>query len=506
MKQSSSLAQFITGTLFTGAGKFMVMVLGIFGLAITTRILTPAEVGLYVLLLAIVIFLSEISSIGLNFAIPKFLPGIEDEDEERLTINTILIFRLFTIVVISVVAFLIAKPLFTLFSATVPATTELLIYISVLVALESIGKLLIAILQGHFKFKTIGLTNTISSMVNFGGILLFVLYFQLGLVGLILAKLASRVIAYGYALLSANLDLRLELDVPILKKLLIFGFPLQINYIMSFIFQRMDVFLIATFLGPLQVGLYEIARRIPDSLAEAYEAFVQVFFPFLSKFSETGENDELTQMLNVSLRWLVFTLLTGAMIAFTFGTEIITLLFSDQYTESGMVFGIVMVSFTIVVLDSTQGYTLIAVGKASKIPQINFVRTLISFVGYFLLIPPLGIVGAAMAGPIAMAMVNPAVVWFLRRSNVAVDYRGYLVSFAIFFTLLACYFGFDMNSILERILLTISFVVANIMLSVVTWDEIRYGITEGYALIERTLAKRHEKNKRTPISNTVDGA
>ena len=175
--EKSSFSQFISGTLFTGAGKFMVLVMGILGLSITARVIDPTDVGTFFLLLAIVIFLSEVSALGLNFALPKFLPGIENDDEHRVTINTILYFRLFTIALVGTFAFVIAQPLFSLFGAQ-DIIAEVLIYVPFMVGLESIGKLLQAILQGQFRFKQIGLVNTISSIVNFTSILIFVLFLQ----------------------------------------------------------------------------------------------------------------------------------------------------------------------------------------------------------------------------------------------------------------------------------------------------------------------------------------
>lgn len=486
--QSSTLSEFMSGTLSTGVGKFMVMVMGILGLSITTRILPPSEVGTFVILLAIVIFLTEVSNLGLNLAVTKFLPGMETEDEQRLAINTILYFRILTIVVVSLIALLISEPLFNLFSA--PVSPEVLIYIPILVALESSGKFLTSVLQGRFQFKVIGLVNAISSIINFSGILMFVFWLNLGLVGLIFAKILSRVIAFSYAYYASHISPQIEFDLAVLKKMLVFGFPLQLNYIMSFIFQRMDVLLVGILIGPSQVAFYEIARRIPDSLAEAYEAFVQVFFPFVSKYSETGEKDKLSTMMDISIRWIVFPLLLGALIAFLFGEVIITSIFSDTYLPSVPVFGIVMTGLAVVLLDSTQGYALIAIGQANKIPQINFIRTLLSFVAYFLLIPRFGIIGAAMSGPIAMVLVNPLVVFFLTKNEIKVNFVAYIKCFLLLGGTLFIFFTLQTDSFIVRVALVLIFIAANLMLSVVTIQEVKLYFLELKSMIEQRVRKR----------------
>jgi O-antigen/teichoic acid export membrane protein len=484
---NSVVKQFLKGTLYTGIGKVAVVAFGIIGLMITTRVMPPEEVGTFVLLLAISLFLKEISSMGLHLAVPRFMASTEDAAEQNRITNTFFYFRIFTIVVTSIIAIAVADALFRLFDSEV--ANQWLIYVPILVTLESLGKLVEVILQGKFQFRTIGAVNILSSFINFTGILIFVAWLQLGLLGLFYAKILSRVIAYSWAALLTRFRPGREFDWQLLRKLVTFGFPLQINYVMSFVFQRVDLLLVGYLINPAMVAFYDVGRRIPDSLGDTYEAFVQVFFPFVSRFHDQRDEDSASKTLNTSVRWIVFAILTGALIAFLFGSEIILLIFPESYGPSVPVFGIAMVGLAIVMLDSTQGYSLIAAGKSGKIPQINFIRTIIIFIGYFVLIPAFGIVGAAIAGPLAIAMVNPLVVYFLRRSNIQVDVGAYLRAFAWFSVMLAIWLIFQPENILLRLAMIVLFIGGNVLFSVITPWEINQilGFVQRY--MQRRLAR-----------------
>jgi O-antigen/teichoic acid export membrane protein len=484
---NSVVKQFLEGTFYTGIGKIAVVALGIVGLMITTRSMPPADVGTFVLLLAISLFLKEISSMGLHLAVPRFMASTEEAQEQSRITNTFFYFRLFTIVVTCIIAVAVADALFRLFDSEV--ATEWLIYVPILVALESLGKMIEVILQGKFQFRAIGAVNILTSLINFAGIIAFVAWLQLGLAGLIYAKIMSRVIAYSWAAFLTRFKPQRQFDWQLLKKLVTFGFPLQINYLMSFVFQRVDLLLVGSLISPAMVAFYDVGRRIPDSLGDTYEAFVQVFFPFVSRFHDQRDEDAASKTLNTSVRWIVFTMLTGALLAFLFGSEIILLIFPESYGPSVPVFGVAMVGLAIVMLDSTQGYSLIAAGKSGKIPQINFIRTIFIFIGYFALIPMFGIVGAAIAGPLAIALVNPLVVFFLRRSNIQVDIGAYLRAFLWFGAVLVAWFVFQPENFFIRVAMIGLFIGGNVLLSVITPWEISQILGVAQRFMQRRLAR-----------------
>lgn len=488
-------SQFIKGLVSTGVGKASIIILGMAGLMITTRVLSPQEVGIFVLIQVVVVFLTEASNLGISSAISKFTASIDSHLEVRRLISTAIYFRLLTIVITACIFIGSASALLAFFGGDTNYDGFML-YIPLLIAIESLGKIIFAILQGSFKFRVIGITSILSSVLNFLLVILLVLIVDGGLTGLIFAKIISRFIAFVYACTKGNIRISPVFDWPLLKKMLVFGLPLEINYIQSFLYQRVDTFLIGMLLGTTDVAFYEIARRIPDSGMEGYDAFHQVYFPFISRLYDHREWDKLANVVNTATRWLTFGSLFAALVAFAFGEAIITTLFSETYQPSAPAFGLLMIGLMVIVLDSTLGYSLVAIGETTKPVVINMFRTFFSITAYLLLIPPYGIVGAAIANALAIALMNPLYIYYLRMKGVKVDVMAFVKPILIFggFVLVL---EMVMLPTLHRFVLILVYLVANVVFEVVSKDEL--------ALFWKSSKKFLLKGQRTWLGSANAG-
>ncbi|MGB1287458.1 MAG: lipopolysaccharide biosynthesis protein, partial [Aggregatilineales bacterium] len=158
--------QFLKGLLQTGSGKISVIVLGFLTLMIITRRLPPDLAGTFMLMQVLAVFLMEASSIGLHMSIPKFMTGAETPEAKHQIIATSALFRFVTIVIVAFIAVLVSEPLAAIFGFTIP--DELLIFLPIMVVLESLVKLLTTLMQGSFQFRQIGISHAISSFFHVG--------------------------------------------------------------------------------------------------------------------------------------------------------------------------------------------------------------------------------------------------------------------------------------------------------------------------------------------------
>jgi O-antigen/teichoic acid export membrane protein len=429
--------RFFRGTFVVGMGNLCTMILGLASTVVIARLLPAETFGAFILLLVTGMFLARMSSFGLELAMPKFLSDTVQEQARSRIVNTVILFRLLTIALVSLLALGARSWLALLFGETL--LTNLIGFVPLLFLAISLGQLMRAILQGFLLFRLVALTDALASLLNFVFILSFTLGLDQGLAGLIVAKTLSLLIATLVVYLRIPIIRRLELRFEHLSPMLKFSFPLQINDTLNFVFQRLDVMLIGMLIGVRGVAYYEIARKIPESLNSLYEAFHSVYFPIVARLSEAGRRPELAQVLNHSLRLMSFIGLFSALIAILSGAYLIPLLFSAQYAPSVPVFNLLMVVLVLTLLDSVLGYSLVAVGDTGKPPLINSARALIVFMSYMLLIPALGLNGAPLANLIGLLLANPFYVWFLQRRQVQVDLWGYIkpwfafgVSFAPF--------------------------------------------------------------------------
>ena len=474
----TTFSRFFSGTLSTGIGSVFTIVSGFVGVMLMARWVPAEEIGIFVLVQLIVTFMIGLTDFGLGLTVTQLISQKENDAEKHLILDTSIIFRVVAAVVGSVLALAGRQALFDFFGASL--YTNLLIYVPVLILIESLIQLYQSVLEGLFKFKAIALVSFIVSITNFLALLILVGYFKLGIAGLIFVRLISRTIGLLASFLTAKFPFRFQFSFAKLKQMLRFGLPLYANYILDFTFNQAGTFIIGALLGPAQIAFFEYARKIPDSLEMLYGAFRQVYFPFLSKLFGEGHKEEASDMLNHSVRLIAFFGIFGTLIAYFFGEQIVITFFSAEFLPSALVFYILMINLTLKIIDQTLGYSLVAVGESGKPPLINFVRAIITLGAYALLIPipALGIIGAALSTILGTVVANPLNIYFLRRKQVQAKFSTFLKPFGIFFALYLPYRLLlpDVNWLLKFAAFLIYFLLS-FALSVFTMKDIK-AITE----------------------------
>jgi O-antigen/teichoic acid export membrane protein len=368
---------------------------------------------------------------------------------------------------------------------------ELFVFVIPLYIVLSIQQLLKAILQGFFLFRTIAFTSIIASFSNFILILVLVLHFKGGVAGLVYAKVISMGLASCFAYFSIPIKRKLEWHIGVLRKILVFGLPLQINDILTFIFLRIDTLLIASLLGPASIAYYEIGRKIPESLGGLYEAFRYVYFPLISRLHSLKEHEKLTELMNNSVRLISFASIFGALIALVFGKEIIVLLFSEQYLPSVTIFVLLMVGLNLAVVEYTFGYSLVAIGDSDKPLIVNIVRTCISLAGNLIFIPIFGAVGAAFANIAGNSITSPIDVIFLRRRKIEARIGDYLKPIIIFGVISGLYLIFRPDFILIKLVIIVLYLVICKLFMVVSSEDLTALTVEIKMVLHKLFKKSH---------------
>ncbi len=457
------------------------MVLSLVGVMVITRTVGAEEYGSFIILRVVVLFLAQISGMGLASSIPVFVNATDDDGKKSQIINSALLFRLATIIVLGLLSLPFADSIARLFDSTMSLGHAA--FIPILFFFEAIFGLLQASLQSFHRFQRMGIADAISSTTNLLFIFIFVVWLKMGFIGL----LQARSIALGLAIVFQYINLPIarkpQLNTGVLREMLKFGLPLQLNDILSFVFSRIDTVLLGLLLGSAGVAYYEIARKIPDTLTLAYEAYRAVYFPFVSKFSAEGKSDKLARILNHSLRLGAFLPILGALLALLFGREVFLLVFTEEYLPSVTPFIILMGGLSLYAVGYTLGTTQVAIGETDKPVLANIAHTITSVATSLVLIPILGATGAAIASIAGSIVSNPLDVFFLRRKDVEVDVMTYVKPMFLFVVHAVVYMVTMPENLLVSSLFVVTFLAGSVLFSVVTMDDINLLFSEGEKLL-----------------------
>ncbi len=474
----SPFSRVLQGTFWTGGGRFVTLILGFLCIIIYTRWLTKEEYGTFVLFQVILGLASLFSDFGLGVTITKYLTGLTIEDAKYSLINSTLIFRLVTLSIIATIIYLCQGLFFQLFGPSL--THEVFEYIPFLVIIEGLLSFLSSVLSGLFKFEYLGFYEGLMSIISFIITAVLVCWFQYGVLGAVFARLISRFIALILTFYSSKIKLLFSFDWNSIRSMLRFGAPLYANQILSLSFTKLDTLIIGALLGPAEVAIYEIARMIPDSIEQIFDAFKQVYFSILSNHFSQEETDEVNYLLNHTVRLIAFICLFTTFGFILFGGEFVKLLFSEKYVESIPVINLLMIVLSLNLITYTLGYTLVAIGEPKKPPIINIIRNMVLFPLYFLLIPVIGVFGAAISNIIGISISNPINAYFIRKKGVDLNIFSYLKAVLIFTDFYLFSLFFPIPNLAIKIGIFILYIIVNVIFFVVTpkdvtvvWREIR---------------------------------
>jgi O-antigen/teichoic acid export membrane protein len=485
------VSQFFSGTLSIGAARASTIALGLVSMIIAVRNLSVDDYGAYVLLIVILTFLTEFTSFGMTLSIPKYLASSQDQDYKQVLQATVLYFRLFVAAVVGVLIFL-SRPLLLGWLGASPLL-DLLAYLPLLFGLSSLSHLFNAILRGRFDFAWMGGIEFVTDVVELLALALAILVFHMGVAGLIYAKIISTGLYVIMGYWRSRFHHTGEMNLPVLKELLRFGFPLQMQYLLDFSFNRMDTMIVGSFLGTSGIAYYEIARKIPDSLMQTYPVFISVYFPISANLYAGHGKEKTERLMNTSLRILAFLIVLGALVSVVFGRDIIRLLFSETYLPSYTAFVILMVGLVLKVTENTLGYSLVAIGDSDKPLIVNAARSVISLVGNVILLPLAGFVSAALVSVGSNLIAIPLDVFFLMRRKLRPNFMEVFKPLVVLAVFSLLFFVFGASSLLLKWMLLFLYLPACLLWSIVTRRDFSIVLKEAQRVVARIF-------KREPLS------
>jgi O-antigen/teichoic acid export membrane protein len=192
-----------------------------------------------------------------------------------------------------------------------------------------------------------------------------------------------------------------------------YGWKAHMSNILAFVNYRADLFLVNFFLTPAATGIYVIAVMIAEQLWILSNVVSTVILPRLSELhEEENKRRILTPMI---ARWILFVSLIGAIIMALVASPLISLLYGSEYKPVYIALvwllpGIILGSMSRVLAND-----IAARGK----PELNFYASILvvsaNVILNIILIPRMGIKGAAIATTTAYSMNAIVKLWMYGR-------------------------------------------------------------------------------------------
>jgi len=253
-------------------------------------------------------------------------------------------------------------------------------------------------LQGMLLFGRFNALNVLSKIVYALVVLILVGALGLGVAGGVIATGALSVVMILGALKPILANSRLQFQRRLMGAMLRYGSRVQVGSIFQTAMARLDVVILQFFRPLSQVGYYVIAQTIAELLLELTGAFKSSVLPLVSRY-EGDERQASTSADSVRHHGLLAG--TATLINAFFGPAVILLAYGSSYEAAVVPLLVLLPGVWFLGMGGVIQSDLSGRGRPGTSSKLAGIAAGVTIVFDFALIPPMGVIGAALASDIA---------------------------------------------------------------------------------------------------------
>lgn len=190
------------------------------------------------------------------------------------------------------------------------------------------------------------------------------------------------------------------------RELLAFSIPLVASDVITLLLMHTDTFMLAYFSSSADVGLYTAAFPVANGLTVVLASFGFLYLPITSRLDSDGDHDEISRLYETVTKWAFIVTFPGFLTFVVFPDDIMRIFFGAEYAGAGLALVILSFGYLGNVIGGRNKETLLAVGLTNYLFAVDAFAYGLNLVMNLLLIPVYGFVGAAVASATSVIAVN----------------------------------------------------------------------------------------------------
>lgn len=404
-------------------GQIIGQILSCILVVLISRCLGAAVYGEYLYVYTFVSFFTILAKLGMENAIVYYISRNNIEHDEKEKIVQFILEAAATVGITLVCIMYFAKDWIAETLLNNINYSQILLLLLPLIVLEAISALFFSILKGKkWIFELTVAKNIIGTGVSI--IFLFIMYYLLqirNVFSIIIPQYVGGILAILYCIYQINKKekrtalIHVHLDLDKCKEVMRYSLPLVLMNVVVLINHNADKYMIGYLMDSSNVAIYTVAIYISQFSSFALTAVNNIFAPLISELYASDKIEELDMLYKKATRWVMIINLAIFSMAINFPYEIMRLAGND-FETGGIVLIIVMLGQ---IVNSGVG----AVGSLNSMTghtKINLFTSVIAVIinlGLnFLFIKPYGMIGAAVASAISLALTNLINLWFVYKN------------------------------------------------------------------------------------------
>jgi O-antigen/teichoic acid export membrane protein len=305
-------------------------------------------------------------------------------------------------------------------------------------ALHGLTYPFLAVITSFYDLKKTAFLNFLASIINVS-VIFAAIYFHWSIVGLVTQQIIYAVLAIilYYRFIRRHIGnpevvkgLR-SLDYGLVKNIFKAALPFALLVGFSTVYNRIDVILITKMLGYTQTGLYSVAYKLFDLMAFFPAVVSHSLYPLFASLISQGKLSEVRSTLERYLRFMIAVALPIGVGGMILAVPLITLLTGSEFAapeqirESARVLSVLVwapsILFIYIVVNA------LVISQLTKFAMaITAANVLINIVGNIILLPRIGIIGAAIMTLVSELAQGIFYFYFVRRKITDFRFFGLL--------------------------------------------------------------------------------
>jgi O-antigen/teichoic acid export membrane protein len=362
------------------------------------------EFGLFYAVFAFLGFIGVFKSLGFDKALVKFIPEFKHKKKNNFIKSSIIYVSLIQIITNSII--IIAVYLLSDFLASNyfhnPQASMVLKLLAIAFFLDSFSQVLKFAFQGFKKmayFSGIDLLRMLLITI----VILIGFKLNYGLLSPIAAYILTPIvllIIFGWILVKRAFPKffvsQFIISKKLLKRLSRYSIFVMATTVGGLVLGYTDIIMLTYFTGLTSVALYSVALPTTKILLYFPRALAGVLLPLTSELWSKKKKKILAEGIESLYKYSFIIIIPLAFMVFSFSDLVINVFFGKNYIPAASAMRILSVGMIFATMHRTSSNFFPGIGKPQIISKIVYTAAIFNFIANLILIPMLGIIGAAI--------------------------------------------------------------------------------------------------------------
>lgn len=390
-------------------GRVVGSFLGLVSIGLITRALGREGFGEYATVLAYLGTFQILADLGLYTLLTREIS--QNSEREKNLVSSFFTLRL----VVAAFFLLVAVGLVFLFPYSYEVKLGVALASFAFLSM-SLTQILMGVFQKYLQTYKNALAEVLGRLAQLG-LVWFFFHTQGGFHHYIGALVAGSIVIFVVNLFFARrlVPFRLAVLPTQWKHILRTAFPIAVSLVFTLLYFKMDTIFLSLLKSQEDVGIYNVAYKVLETLIFFPAVFVGLLFPIFSKYAQQNR-EKFSKLLSSTTNLMTLAALPTVVGGVLLSSTIVSFIGGAEFLISAFTLKILFVAVGVIFYGTLFGSSVIALGLQRKAMWVYGAGFAFNFLTNLIFIPRYSYLGAAWTTVATEILVTVALVWLVRRA------------------------------------------------------------------------------------------